>query len=282
MIDTHTHLYLDDFDGDRDCAVSRALDAGVDKLLLPAVDSQSAARLRQMVTDYPSVCFPMVGLHPTSVTHDFESELLLVEQQLRQPDADYIAVGEIGLDLYWDTTYLAEQQTVLKRQLRLADQYRLPVVLHLRSSKEPSPETNAYELFFNIWNTLSAEQQNPNSLVSDKLLNSPGVMHCFSGSVAQAQRAVQCGFAIGVGGVVTYKNALLQQVVTAIPLEHIVVETDSPYLAPVPHRGRRNESAYIPDIVRKIADIKGIDEATVAHQTTQNALALFPRLSPAT
>lgn len=268
LIDTHTHLYLDDFDADRDEVVRRAIDAGVDKLLLPAVDSLSVDRLRQMVTNYPGVCFPMAGLHPTSVTHDYEHELQLVEQQLRQPEADYIAVGEIGLDLYWDTACLTEQKEVLLRQLQLANQHRLPVVLHLRSPKEPTPDTDAYELFFTIWNTLMAETQ-----------NSPGVMHCYSGTIAQARQAVQLGFAIGVGGVVTYKNSVLQQVVADIPLENIVVETDSPYLAPIPHRGRRNESAYITDIVGKIADIKGLDEATVAQQTTQNALNLFPKMA---
>lgn len=267
MIDTHTHLYLNDFDDDRDEAVKRALAAGVDKLLLPAVDSQSVERLRQMVDRYPGVCYAMAGLHPTSVTHDYQHELQLVEEQLRQQTSGYIAVGEIGLDLYWDKTYLAEQQEVLKRQLLLANQYCMPIVLHLRSAKEVKDDSDdAYELFFKLWEALS-EDQRPT-----------GVMHCYSGSVAQALRAVACGFSIGVGGVVTYKNALLQQVVAALPIENIVVETDSPYLAPVPHRGRRNESAYIPDIINKISEIKAIPADTVAQETTQTACKIFKKL----
>ncbi|MBO4751485.1 MAG: TatD family hydrolase [Bacteroidales bacterium] len=263
MIDTHTHLYLDDFDDDRDEAVKRALDADVHKLLLPAVDSQSAERLRQMVARYPRVCYAMAGLHPTSVTHDYQRELQLVEEQLQHP-SDYIAVGEIGLDLYWDKTFLAEQQVVLTRQLLLASQCSLPVVLHLRSAKEAATsDDDAYELFFKLWSALP-ENQRPT-----------GVMHCYSGSVSQALRAVDCGFSIGVGGVVTYKNALLQQVVAALPIESIVVETDSPYLAPVPHRGHRNESAYIPDIINKIAEIKALPAQTIAAQTTQNAQTIF-------
>lgn len=267
MIDTHTHLYLEDFDDDCDEAVKRALASGVDKLLLPAVDSQSVERLRQMVDRNPGVCYAMAGLHPTSVTHDYQCELQLVEEQLRQQTSNYIAVGEIGLDLYWDKTYLAQQLIVLERQLLLANQYGLPVVLHLRSAKEPKNDSDdAYELFFKLWESLPTSQR------------PTGVMHCYSGSVSQALRAVQCGFCIGVGGVVTYKNALLQHVVAAMPLECIVVETDSPYLAPIPHRGRRNESSYILDIVQKIAEIKAIPAETVAWQTTQTALKIFKNL----
>lgn len=257
--------------------MQRALQAGVKKMLLPAVDSESVDRLRKMVEDYPDICFPMAGLHPTSVTSDYERELALVESQLKQSDLDYVAVGEIGLDLYWDTTFIREQQEVLRRQLQLATEYQLPVVLHLRSAKKENlPNTlsttlDAYELFFEIWNGLQSEFQK----AKNKKQNILGVMHCFSGTVDQAVRAIDLGFRIGVGGVVTYKNSLLQQVVSAIPIESIILETDAPYLAPVPHRGKRNESAYVADIARKVAEIKELSYDTVAEKTTQSAIQLF-------
>lgn len=246
-------------------------------MLLPAVDSESVDRLRKMVEDYPDICFPMAGLHPTSVTSDYERELALVESQLKQADLDYVAVGEIGLDLYWDTTFTREQQEVLRRQLQFATEYQLPVVLHLRSAKKENlPNTlsttlDAYELFFDIWNGLQSEFQK----AKNKKQNILGVMHCFSGTVDQAVRAIDLGFRIGVGGVVTYKNSLLQQVVSAIPIESIILETDAPYLAPVPHRGKRNESAYVADIARKVAEIKELSYDTVAEKTTQSAIQLF-------
>ena len=246
-------------------------------MLLPAVNSESVDRLRKMVEDYPDICFPMAGLHPTSVTSDYERELALVESQLKQADLDYVAVGEIGLDLYWDTTFIREQQEVLRRQLRFATEYQLPVVLHLRSAKKENlPNTlsttlDAYEFFFDIWNGLQSEFQK----AKNKKQNILGVMHCFSGTVDQAVRAIDLGFRIGVGGVVTYKNSLLQQVVSAIPIESIILETDAPYLAPVPHRGKRNESAYVADIARKVAEIKELSYDTVAEKTTQSAIQLF-------
>lgn len=246
-------------------------------MLLPAVDSESVDRLRKMVEDYPDICFPMAGLHPTSVTSDYERELALVESQLKQADLDYVAVGEIGLDLYWDTTFIREQQEVLRRQLQFATEYQLPVVLHLRSAKKENlPNTlsttlDAYELFFDIWNGLQSEFQK----AKNKKQNILGVMHCFSGTVDQAVRAIDLGFRIGVGGVVTYKNSLLQQVVSAIPIESIILETDAPYLAPVPHRGKRNESAYVADIARKVAEIKELSYDAVAEKTTQSAIQLF-------
>ena len=246
-------------------------------MLLPAVDSESVDRLRKMVEDYPDICFPMAGLHPTSVTSDYERELALVKSQLKQADLDYVAVGEIGLDLYWDTTFIREQQEVLRRQLQFATEYQLPVVLHLRSAKKENlPNTlsttlDAYELFFDIWNGLQSEFQK----AKNKKQNILGVMHCFSGTVDQAVRAIDLGFRIGVGGVVTYKNSLLQQVVSAIPIESIILETDAPYLAPVPHRGKRNESAYVADIARKVAEIKELSYDTVAEKTTQSAIQLF-------
>jgi len=298
LIDTHTHLYLDEYVDDRQSVLQRALKAGVSRLLLPAVDSSSFDALQSMVLSNPALCFPMVGLHPTSVDADFERELAFVEKTLNDNRMSYIAVGEVGLDLYWDTSFLPQQIEALRRQIEMARERDLPVVLHLRSAKKDNNSAasrlsafdapDAYELFFKIWDDLQLEKsknillgehqsREPKSQASSTV--SPGVMHCFSGSVYQALQAIGLGFFIGVGGVVTYKNAELQRVVEAIPLESILLETDSPYLAPVPYRGKRNESAYIVEVVNKIAEIKGCPVDQVAVQTTLNAETLF-RLSP--
>lgn len=289
IVDTHTHIYLDDFDADRQEVVKHAIEAGVTRLLLPAVDSSSYDALLKMVSNYPGICFGMAGLHPTSVNTDFERQLAFVEEAISQSSIQIIAVGEIGLDLYWDTTFKAQQIEALRRQIILAQEYNLPVVLHIRSAKNKQqlagdaqttadsniqPSTfncnDAYELFFEIWNDLQSQYPH--------LSKNPGVMHCFSGTVEQALRAIELGFYIGVGGVVTYKNAELQQVAAAIPLQRILLETDSPYLAPVPYRGKRNESSYIVEVARKIAEIKHLSLETIAAQTTLNAETLFPRI----
>ena len=274
LIDTHTHLYLDDFNSDRQAVLQRARDAGVSRLLLPAVDSSSFSALQNMVLANPGLCFGMAGLHPTSVNADYQRELSCVEKALSGSSMPFIAVGEIGLDLYWDTTFLAQQEDALRHQLLLAEQYDLPVVLHLRGAKKDSAIDNhpaspdVYELFFEIWDDLHPGQQ-------PSAHRSPGVMHCFSGSVEQAMRAIALGFFIGIGGVVTYKNAALQQVASAVPLERILLETDAPYLAPTPYRGHRNESAYIVEVAKKISDLKGITLEKVVRQTTFNAESLF-------
>lgn len=253
MIDTHCHLYDEAFDDDRNVAVERAVAAGVDLMLLPGIDSQSHAAQEALEDAFPQHFRQMMGLHPTSVTADFEAELSIVEQKLFHSGHPYVGVGEIGLDLYWDKTFLEEQKEVLRRQMRWARQLDLPVCLHVRK---------AYNELFALLRDLNFGTYS-------------GVMHCFGGSVQEAHRAVEMGFHIGIGGVVTFKNATLAAVAAAVPLERILLETDAPYLAPVPYRGKRNESAYIPVIAEKIAALKGVSIAEVDEVTSASATVLF-------
>ena len=285
FIDTHCHLYDEAFDADRDAAVQRAVEAGVTTMLLPDIDSGSTQRLDALAAQYPQHFRRMAGLHPTSVKEDFERELQLVHDRLfrcgaqsaecgvvtdagrnstsplqqsgnhaiAQSLSPFVAVGEIGMDLYWDRTFEAEQREVLRGQMLWAEELGLPVALHIRK---------AHNEVFGLLRDLNRATYR-------------GVMHCFGGSVQEAHRAVEMGFHIGVGGVVTFKNATLAEVVKAVPLDRILLETDAPYLSPVPHRGQRNESAYIPLIAQRIADLRGITLAEVAAQTTENACRLF-------
>jgi len=254
MTDTHCHLYDESFDADRAEAVARALAAGVDTLLLPAIDSHSHARQEALAADFPQHFHQMMGLHPTSVGNDMEAELETVRRKLFDaPQGRYVAVGEIGLDLYWDKSRLDEQCEALRRQMRWARDLGLPVCLHVRKAHN--------ELF---------------GLLRDLNFGTyKGVMHCFGGSLQEARRAIEMGFHIGVGGVVTFKNATLAEVAAAIPLDRILLETDAPYLAPVPHRGQRNESSYLPLVAEKIAALRGIGVDEVARVTTQAAQQLF-------
>ena len=258
FIDTHCHLYDEAFDGDRGEAVQRAAEAGVELMLLPDIDSQSTARLDALCESYPRRFRRMAGLHPTSVNADFERELEHVRSRLfaspaPMATASYVAVGEIGMDLYWDRTFIEEQQEALRRQMLWAQELDLPVALHVRK---------AHNEVFSLLRSLG-------------LTAYRGVMHCFGGSVQEAFKAVEMGFYLGIGGVVTFKNATLAEVVKAVPLECLLLETDAPYLSPVPFRGKRNESSYLPLIAQKIADLKVIPLAEVAEQTTHNARSLF-------
>ncbi len=253
MIDTHCHLYDEAFDNDRDQAVQRALDSGVNLMLLPGIDSLSHDRQEALASQYPACFRQMMGLHPTSVTADYASELELVRQKLFNPQAVYVGIGEIGLDLYWDKTFLEQQREVLKTQMRWAKELDLPVCLHVRK---------AYNELFGLLRDLNFGSYR-------------GVMHCFGGSVQEANKAIEMGFHIGIGGVVTFKNATLASVAASIPLERILLETDAPYLAPVPYRGKRNESAYIPLIAAHIAALRGISVQQVVEVTTASATGLF-------
>ena len=255
FIDTHCHLYDEAFDADRDEAVKRAVDAGVTTMLLPDIDSTSTARLDSLADAYPQRFRRMAGLHPTSVKEDFERELELVHSSLitHHSSPKYVAVGEIGMDLYWDRTYEEQQREVLRRQMLWAIELGLPVCLHIRK---------AHNEVFGLLRDINKASYS-------------GLMHCFGGSVQEAQRAVEMGFHLGIGGVVTYKNATMAEVVKAVPLERLLLETDAPYLTPVPYRGKRNESAYIPIIAQRIADLRGITLDEVATQTTANARSLF-------
>jgi TatD DNase family protein len=251
--DSHAHLYLEEFDGDRNEVVRRALDAGVRYMLLPNIDSGSVSQLLELSARHPSACLPMMGLHPTSVKENYPEELTLVEQSLAAPGHNFCAVGEIGIDLYWDKTFESQQRDAFSRQLDLALRHNLPVAVHTRNS-------------FDLTADLIESKQN---------LKLKGVFHCFGGNLAQAQRAIRLGFMLGIGGVLTYKNSGLQKVVEHIGLEHLLLETDAPFLPPVPHRGERNESSYIPLIAAKIGEIKRVPLETVARVTTENAQRLF-------
>ena len=253
FIDTHCHLYDEAYDADRPDAVRRALHAGVTTLLLPAIDSQSLDRQEQLASQYPDCFCQMMGLHPTSVKEDYEQELAIVHNKLFRSTETYVAVGEIGMDLYWDRTFVAEQRDVLRRQLLWAVELSLPVCLHIRK---------AHNEVFGLLRELNRASWR-------------GVMHCFGGSLQEARHAVEMGFHLGIGGVVTFKNATMAEVAKNVPLEKILLENDAPYLSPVPHRGQRNESSYIPLIAQKVADLRGLSLEEVAEVTTANARSLF-------
>ena len=261
LIDTHTHLYQPKFDSDRDAAVARCLEAGVDTLLLPNIDAESIPRVRAMLADYPGQARGMMGLHPCHVQADaMEAELAAIEQELRANRADYVAVGEIGVDLYWDRSTLAVQQEAFRRQVAWAKELDLPVVIHVR---------DAFEELFALLDELN-----------DSALR--GVVHCFTGTLADAQRVLAYGdFYLGIGGVATYKNGGLDQTLPTIARDRILLETDAPYLAPVPFRGKRNESAYVVHVAQRVADLWEVPLAEVAAITTANAERLF-RLQPTT
>ena len=256
-IDTHSHLYEPEFDGDRSEAVARAVAAGVDRLLLPAIDSESHERLFQMCRDYPDNCIPMMGLHPTSVNDNpaWREELALVEKYLEEsPVGEFCAVGEIGLDLYWSRDFREEQMEAFEQQIELALRYDLPIAVHTRSAWEEMCEV----------------------MEGFRGRGVRGVFHAFSDGLATYERLRECGdFIFGVGGVVTFKKSPLAEVVREIPLEELVLETDCPDLTPVPFRGQRNESSYIPYICAKIAELKGVAPEKVAAQTTANAERMF-------
>lgn len=251
LIDTHTHIFLPEFNDDRDQVINYARENGVNQVLLPNVDSTTSESLLKLADQYPDFCLPMMGLHPTSVDENFQDELTKVEDWLEK--RKFYAIGEIGVDLYWDKTYKLQQEEAFLHQINLAKKYKLPIVIHARES------------FNEIFKIVEKEK--------DDNLN--GVFHAFTGNEKQADQIVEWGFKIGIGGIVTFKNAGLDKVVNNIDINHIVLETDSPYLAPVPKRGKRNESAYIVYIAQKIAEIKNISVEEVARITTNNARQLF-------
>jgi TatD DNase family protein len=253
FIDTHAHLYLDKFDADIDQVISDAIQSGVTKMYLPNIDSQTISAMNNLAVKYPQNCYPMIGLHPSDVKENFEEELAIVKQEAEK--GKYIAIGEIGIDLYWDKTFLKQQQDAFAFQIELAKIHGLPIAIHARDS------------FDEIFEVL--DQHNDESLT--------GVLHCFTGNLAQAERVINYGgFKLGIGGVATFKNGGLDKVIPHIDLEHLVLETDAPFLAPTPYRGKRNESQYIPIVADKIAQMKGIKIEEVAEATTKNALELFP------
>lgn len=256
LVDTHTHLYQPAFDADRDEAVARCIEAGVDLMLLPNIDVESIPRVHSMLDRYPGRCLGMMGLHPCHVEQGWEKALAEIEGALRAPraDAPWVAVGEVGLDLHWDTSTLEAQKAALRTQLGWAKELGLPAVIHVRKA------------FTELFEVLDAE-------VDDALT---GVIHCFTGGVEEAKHALTYpGWMLGIGGVATYKNGGLDAVLPHVPMDRIVLETDSPYLTPVPHRGKRNESSYVRLVAERVSEIQGLSLEEVAAQTTANAVRLF-------
>jgi len=254
FIDTHAHIYDQQFEEDVDEVLEKCQEAGVEKIYMPNIDHTSIDAMLELEHRYPGRCIPMMGLHPTSVKKDFEKELYVVEEWLsRRP---FAAVGEIGLDYYWDTKFSEQQQEAFRVQIAWAKQRQMPIVIHTRDSFEDSI-------------TLVEE------MYDDRL---SGVFHCFTGTAAEARRIREIGFLLGLGGVSTFKNAGMDKVIPDLLLEQIILETDSPYLAPTPHRGKRNEPTYLPLIAEKVAEYLNVSPEGVAEVTTANAVALFNKV----
>ena len=251
MIDTHTHLYSEEFDNDRAAVIARAKAAGVTHCFIPAIDSIDTDRMFALKNDYPDYVFLMNGLHPCNVKENYKEELAHVENLM--PTHPFCAIGEIGIDLYWDKTFLKEQQEAFAWQIQLAKKHKLPIVIHCR------------EAFEEVFEVLESEK-------GDDLF---GIFHCFTGTEEQAHRAIDYGLHLGIGGVVTFKNGKLDQFLKNIDLQHLVLETDSPYLAPVPYRGKRNESAYIVQVMQKLSDIYALPESEIERITNANATKIF-------
>lgn len=252
LIDTHTHLFSNKFDADREAVVQRAIDAGVTRMYLPNICRDTTAAMNALVAKFPKHCFAMMGLHPCHVDETLDDEIDHLRRELAS--GQYVAVGESGLDYHWDTAFAEQQKHALRVQIELAKQYRLPIVLHTRESFD-----DTYQLIAEL---------------NDEHLS--GVFHCFGGSVEQARQVESLGgFYLGIGGVATFKKSNHGEVLPQIPIEMIVLETDSPYLAPTPYRGKRNESAYLVQVAERVADITGIGVADVARITTNNAQRLY-------
>lgn len=251
FIDTHTHLYLEEFAHDRQQVVNSALTANVQKMMLPNIDSSSIDGMLDLANQYPDNCLPMIGLHPTSVKDDYLNELSIVEKWINE--RKFYAIGECGIDLYWDKEHAVQQEFVFRHHIDLARTYNLPLVVHIRDS------------FNEVIQILKDVNKS----------DIRGIFHCFSGSVEQAQQAIKYGFSLGLGGVITFKNNKMQETLKHVDMQHLVLETDAPFLAPVPYRGKRNEPSYIPNIAQMVANIKGLTLDQVAEATTNNAEKLF-------
>jgi len=251
ITDTHTHLYSEAFDEDRDQMMQRALDAGISRFFVPAIDSTYTEGMLALEKDYPNNVFLMTGLHPTHVKDNYNEELEHVVDMLDKHK--FYAVGEIGIDLYWDKSTLPIQQVAFRQQIKLAKQYKLPIVIHCR---------DAFDEVFEI-----LEEEKADSLY--------GIFHCFTGSLEQAKQAINYNMKLGIGGVATFKNGKIDQFLNQIDLKHIVLETDAPYLAPTPYRGKRNESSYITKVLEKLSDIYQVSEEKIAEITTENSKDVF-------
>jgi TatD DNase family protein len=251
-IDTHAHLYTKEFDSDRSEIIQNAIRKGVDTILLPNIDVTTIEPLLQLCQDFPSTCFPMMGLHPGNVKEDWEEQLTTMKPYFFSKKM--IAVGEIGMDLYWDKTFIEEQKLAFRQQISLAKELQLPIVIHAR---------DAFDEIFEILD----------DVIDDRLT---GIFHCFTGNLEQAKKVMSYPkFMMGIGGVLTYKKAALDDVLKHVPLEYLVLETDAPYLPPVPYRGKRNESAYLVHTAEKLAEVHGVKLSELAEITTKNAKKMF-------
>ncbi|WP_321279489.1 TatD family hydrolase [Marinifilum fragile] len=251
LIDTHSHIYSEDFNDDINQIIENSKEAGVEKILLPNIDSQSIDQMHSLERMFPGYCIPMMGLHPTSVKENFQDELNICKNWLNS--RKYCAIGEIGIDLYWDKTFVKEQQIVFDTQINWALKFNLPIVIHSRESFD-----EIFEILENYTNS-----------------NLRGVFHSFSGNLEQANKAIELGFLLGINGIVTFKNSGLDKTIAEVPLEKLMLETDAPYLAPVPKRGKRNESSYVRYTAQKIAEIYQTKIEKVAEITSYNARNLF-------
>lgn len=250
--DTHAHLYAEEFNEDRSAMIRRALDAGVNRFMLPNIDQDSIAPMMHLCDEFPENCFPMMGLHPCSVNEDFEEVLKGMKSDFSK--RKFYGVGEIGIDLYWDKTFIEQQKEAFKMQLNWALELELPVAIHARDS---------FSEIFEVMDSIARPELR-------------GVFHCFTGTQEQAEKALSYpGFYLGIGGVVTFKNSGLDQVLNQVPLHRLVLETDAPYLAPVPHRGKRNESLYVTAVASRLSQIYGLPVNEIAQVTTDNAKKLF-------
>lgn len=251
ITDTHTHLYSEEFDQDRSEMIQRAINAGVSRFFIPAIDSSCTQSMYELEQNYPDNVFLMMGLHPTYVKENYLEELNHVKSELTK--RKFYAIGEIGIDLYWDKTHLPQQQDAFRTQIQLAKKYKLPIVIHCR---------DAFDEIFEI-----LEQEKSSDLF--------GVFHCFTGTYDQALQSISYNMKLGIGGVVTFKNGKIDQFLNQIDINHIVLETDSPYLSPIPYRGKRNESSYIINVVHKLAEIYHVSSEEIARITTENAKDIF-------
>lgn len=251
LTDTHTHLYSDHFNEDLSLVMQRAFDSGVKRLFIPAIDSATTEAMYSLEKQYPDNVFLMMGLHPTSVKSNFEQELEHVKREFSK--RHFFAVGEIGIDLYWDKSNLENQKKAFKIQIKLAKKYKLPIVIHCR---------DAFDEIFKI-----LESENDDDLF--------GIFHCFTGTEEQANKAISFNMKLGIGGVVTFKNGKIDTFLNKIDIKNIVLETDSPYLSPVPYRGKRNESSYLPLVCKKLAEIYQLSEEEISIITTQNSKDVF-------
>lgn len=254
LIDTHAHLYAEEFDADHMEMIQRALDTGLIRMYLPNIDSTSIEGMLALEAQFPGQCLAMMGLHPCYVKENYQEELALVKSWLEK--RSFPAIGEIGIDLYWDKTFVREQEEAFLTQVEWAKQYDLPIVIHSRESMD---------LIIELLKPVRHERLR-------------GIFHCFTGTVQQAEAAIELGFLLGIGGVLTFKKSGLDAVLSEIDLKHLVLETDAPYLAPTPFRGKRNESSYLLKVAEKLAEVKGVNLNEVAEVTTQNALQLLGTL----